>query len=119
MNDAASDTIPTDKQPNTAEGVPSTSGAEVAGPSARPRTAKPTSAPEATPEAIAAAQQQLHARILRLSEELCEAADHNDTERIAALQPVVETLRSAFESKAVVKRKVPQPKNWPEFPTAR
>ncbi|KNC80062.1 hypothetical protein SARC_07571 [Sphaeroforma arctica JP610] len=52
-----------------------------------------------TPDSIAADRQALHARMLKLSEELCSAVEKNVLPRAEALRGVLETLRATHNSR--------------------
>ncbi|KNC86389.1 hypothetical protein SARC_01484 [Sphaeroforma arctica JP610] len=64
-------------------------------------------------------EEELHARILHLSDELCQAIEDNDTTRAEALRGAIETLRATQESQPVEKRPTPSPRTWPDWPSNR
>lgn len=123
--EAASDYVPThhtQKNPHPPPTGDSSSSSDEETPTPRPTPKKvmtPPLDPLPTPESIEESRQRLHARILKLSDELYRAIDGNDTARATAIQPILETLRATYESRTAQKKKVPPPKNWPEYPASR
>ncbi|KNC75903.1 hypothetical protein SARC_11578, partial [Sphaeroforma arctica JP610] len=83
------------------------------------RQEKETPLPPPTPASIEKSRQALHARILQLSDELCQAIEEKNTTRAEALRGVIETLRATLESLPVEKRPVPSPRTWPDWPSNR
>ncbi|KNC80830.1 hypothetical protein SARC_06812 [Sphaeroforma arctica JP610] len=72
-----------------------------------------------TPESIAADRQALHARMLKLSEELCSAVEAKNLPRAEALRGVLETLRATHDSHPTNKQEPREPRSWPEWPSNR
>ncbi|KNC74920.1 hypothetical protein SARC_12544 [Sphaeroforma arctica JP610] len=75
--------------------------------------------PPPTPASIEKSRQPMHARILHLRDELCQAIEDNNTARAEALQGTIETLRATLESRPVEKRPIPSPRTWPDWPSNR
>ncbi|KNC79461.1 hypothetical protein SARC_08146 [Sphaeroforma arctica JP610] len=71
--------------------------------------------PPPTPASIEKNRQALHARILHLNDELCQAIEDNNTARAEALRGAIETLRATLESRSVEKRPVLSPRTWPDW----
>ncbi|KNC86767.1 hypothetical protein SARC_01101 [Sphaeroforma arctica JP610] len=72
--------------------------------------------PSPTPTSIEASRHVFHVRIHKLSDELCQAIEDNNTARVHALRGVLETLRATLEYN---KCKVPAPRSWLDWPSNR
>ncbi|KNC85657.1 hypothetical protein SARC_02178 [Sphaeroforma arctica JP610] len=72
-----------------------------------------------TPESIAADRQALHARMFKLSEELCSAVEANSLPRAEALRGMLETLRAKHDSRPTNKQEPREPRSWLEWSSNR